>query len=154
MSTQEHTAPPADLRRNGKTNWPVTLGVIGIVFVTTWIMAVNSTSTSSTTATTQSAPTSDSVPAEVGDTRIIASDNLPCASTVDNFNVFTKAAVANDTQGMTDSLSTGVSLTAGTKVRMIAQSGFMPPLIQLRILTGPDQGRSCWTDESIQGLFR
>lgn len=153
MSTQFSTPPTADLRRNGKTNWPVTLGALGIVVVTTWFMAANSlTSTASPAATTQSA--SDSVPAEVGDTRIIASDNLACASTVDNFNAFAKAAVANDTQGMTESLSTGVSLTAGTKVRMIAQSGFMPPLIQLRVLNGPDQGRSCWTDESLQGLFR
>jgi hypothetical protein len=90
----------------------------------------------------------------VGDTRTIASKNIACASTIEKFEAFAQAAVANDNDGMAEALTDGVSLTPGTRVLMIAQSGFAPPLIKLRVLAGPNQGRACWTDESTQGLFR
>jgi len=134
-------------------NWIVTTGIVVFLILTFCFLSTYHSSGSSTTTDTSS-NTSSQDPAEVGDTRTIASKNIACASTIEKFEAFAQAAVANDNDGMTEALADGVSLTPGTRVLMIAQSGFLPPLIKLRILAGPNQGRACWTDESTQGLFR
>jgi hypothetical protein len=66
------------------------------------------------------------------------------AATEDDFRAFSKALVAPDNVGALNMLDSGQAfeISAGTMVKVI---GGTITLVEVRVMEGPDAGRSAWT---------
>jgi hypothetical protein len=109
-------------------------------------------------AAATSAPTDASAPdmnlktigavAKAGDDQYQA-----CPISKEKFDAMTSALVQSDNQGYLDSTSDAVLLMPGMKVRILDHAGMLGTVVKLRILSGPDEGKSCWTAGDQQGIF-
>jgi hypothetical protein len=143
---------PTEPEKPRRNSWPMIIGITVAFFVVLYLISMSHDSSASTSS--DSSNSGNSGAAIMGDIRTIRSDNIACTETIEKYDDFGKAAIANDKEGMMEALSGGVALMAGTKVRAIDQHGFFPTIVRLRVLNGEDNGRACWTEEDPESLFK
>ena len=124
-----------------------------------WVDSWNKPSSSTSENTTPAAPetphpdinlkTIGASPHSTGENK-----SWPCPATKAQYEAMTDALVKSDNEGYQAAVADGVALEPGTKVRIINRTGPLFTIVQLRILSGDDKGRSCWAAADAEGFFK
>jgi hypothetical protein len=73
---------------------------------------------------------------------------VPCFPDKQDYEAFDKGRTAGDKYAIEDARSTSIILADGVTVLGIDTSGWLPPIVQLRVTSGEYEGQKCWADSN------